>query len=239
MNAARLPHRHADGLTPAQRRSAVGAIVALHAAAAWGLMQVEAVREVVADAAPIFVAMERAEAAPAAIEPQATTPPPKPSVSRRIVTAAPTPTPQAIEPLPAPEREPQQQPPVSAPAQATPAPASSIAAAVDAPVLPAPPSPPPEPRQIPPSAVQYLEAPVLQVPAASARAGESGRAVVRVLIDEHGLPRTVQLARSSGFKRLDDAALAAVRRARFRPYAENGQPQPGWALIPLTFELEK
>jgi protein TonB len=63
--------------------------------------------------------------------------------------------------------------------------------------------------------------------------------VVRVLIDETGLPRSVQLAQSSGFKRLDDAALAAVRRARFHPYTENGRPLSGWASIPLVFELEK
>ena len=80
---------------------------------------------------------------------------------------------------------------------------------------------------------------MLQVPPASARAGESGRSVVRVLIDESGLPRTVQIAQSSGFKRLDDAALTAVRRARFHPYTENGQAQAGWAHIPLVFELEE
>jgi len=229
MNAARLPHRHADGLTPAQRRAAVGAIVALHAAAAWGLMQVDAVREAVAEAAPIFVSMIR----PAAETPPATPPaaptPPKPApppTQRSIVTAAPTPEAAPLAPTPETSPSPQQQ---SVAVQAPSAPVDTAA----------PPAPPPEPPQIPPSAVQYLEAPVLQVPPASARAGESGRSVVRVLIDEHGLPRTVQIAQSSGFKRLDDAALAAVRRARFRPYTERGQPQAGWALIPLTFELEK
>jgi protein TonB len=231
MNAARLHHRPADGLTPAQRRVAVGGIVALHAAAAWGLMQVEAVRDAVADAAPIFVSMIQPAAEPARPRPQeVTTPrqtPPPPLPPRRIVTAAPSPQPStqsATEPSPpAPAAETSPQAAIHSPAE-----------------VPAPPSAPaPEPRQIPPSAVQYLDAPVLQVPQASARAGESGRSVVRVLIDEHGLPRTVQIAQSSGFKRLDEAALAAVRRARFRPYTENGQPQAGWAHIPLVFELEQ
>ena len=226
MNAARLPHRHADGLTPTQRRAAVGAIVALHAAAAWGLMQVGAVREVVADAAPIFVSMIRPAVEPTPTPPTAAPRPPKvapPPVQRSIVTPAPTPEPAPLAAAP------ETAPPQPAAVQAAAAPSES----------PAPLAAAPEPRQIPPSAVQYLEAPGLQVPAASARAGESGRSVVRVLIDEHGLPRTVQLAQGSGFRRLDDAALAAVRRARFRPYTENGQPQAGWALIPLTFELEK
>ena len=52
-------------------------------------------------------------------------------------------------------------------------------------------------------------------------------------------PRTVQVSRSSGFTRLDDAALSAVQKARFKPYTENGQPTAGWALVPLDFTLEK
>jgi len=233
MNAARLPHRHADGLTPTQRRGAVGAIVALHAAAAWGLMQVDAVREAVADVAPVFVSMIRPEAETAPDKPVAAQVPqkppatPAPPVRQRIVTAAPTPEPAALAEAAEPPAPPQ---PVAVQAAAAP---------VESPAPQATPAPPPEPRQIPPSAVQYLEAPVLQVPPASARAGESGRSVVRVLIDEQGLPRTVLIAQSSGFKRLDDAALAAERRARFRPYTENGRSQAGWAHIPLVFELEK
>ena len=46
-------------------------------------------------------------------------------------------------------------------------------------------------------------------------------------------------AQSSGFARLDDAALAGVQRARFKPYSENGVPTAGWARIPIPFELER
>ena len=44
--------------------------------------------------------------------------------------------------------------------------------------------------------------------------------------------------RSSGFARLDEAAIAAVLKARFRPYSDNGQPLAGWALVPLSFDLQ-
>ncbi len=44
-----------DELAPAQRHAAVVAILALHAAAGWGLLQVDAVRSAVAEAAPLFV----------------------------------------------------------------------------------------------------------------------------------------------------------------------------------------
>ena len=33
--------------------------------------------------------------------------------------------------------------------------------------------------------------------------------------------------------------LDGVRRARFKPPTENGQPTAGWARIPIPFELEK
>jgi protein TonB len=104
---------------------------------------------------------------------------------------------------------------------------------------PAPPAPPPPPKVIPASAVQYLEPPVLEYPRASRRAGESGRVLLRVYIDETGLPRQVLLAQSSGFARLDDAALTAMKKARFKPYTENGQPTAGWAPAPIDFELER
>ena len=62
--------------------------------------------------------------------------------------------------------------------------------------------------------------------------------MVRVLVDARGLPQQMQLTRSSGFASLDEAALATVRATRFKPYTENGVPQPFWVLMPLVFELE-
>jgi protein TonB len=62
--------------------------------------------------------------------------------------------------------------------------------------------------------------------------------LVRVEIDAAGLPRQVELQRSSGSPRLDDAALAAVRAARFRPYTEDGVPRAVWSTVPIVFELE-
>lgn len=47
------------------------------------------------------------------------------------------------------------------------------------------------------------------------------------------------MQRSSGHVRLDAAALAAVRGARFVPYAENGRPMAVWAPALIEFELER
>lgn len=133
--------------------------------------------------------------------------------------------------------EPASEPAPEAPASASPRVEVALAAA--APSMPASAAaPPPAPRLLPPSAVQYLEPPAPEYPRASRLAGEAGRVLVRVFIDEGGRPREVHVAQSSGHARLDDAALAAVRGARFKPATENGQALAGQALIPLTFDLE-
>ena len=48
-------------------------------------------------------------------------------------------------------------------------------------------------------------------PPASRRAGEEGTVRLKVLVDEKGRPRDVAVATSSGFARLDEAAIQAVR----------------------------
>ncbi|MEO6033027.1 MAG: energy transducer TonB [Burkholderiaceae bacterium] len=215
----------------------VAGILAAHVAGVWGLMQVGAVRDAVRDAAPMFVDLIAPEAPPVPPAPVPPPPPPpptpqpirKPPPPRPVIAAAPSPAPAAFV-VPAPPPEPVVE--VPEPLAALPTPAAP-------PAPPASPAPAPLPRNLPASAVQYLEPPVLAYPRLSMRNGESGRVLVRVYIDTAGLPRNVQLNASSGFARLDDAAVMAVGKARFKPYIENGQPTAGWALIPLKFELER
>ncbi len=210
----------------------VAAILALHGAVAWGLLQVDAVRSAVAEAAPLFVDLIAPPAPERPTEPAA--PPPPAPVSKTppppvpVIAAAPAPTP-AVPDLVAPEPPADPVPPAVAPVPAT------VVAA------PAPPAsaPPPPARDLPASAIQYLEPPDPAYPRTSRRAGESGLVVVRVFVGADGLPRQLQVLQSSGFARLDEAALEGVRRARFKPPTENGQPTAGWARIPIPFELEK
>jgi protein TonB len=217
-------------------RWAVVAIVALHAVAGWALWHSKAVQHVVADAAPLFVQIISTTATPAALPtppspPVATPPPPTVLAPPPVVVVAPSaaaaPLAVVAEAAPAPAEAPAPAPPVAAPAPSIAAPTAAAA-----------PAPATGPRTLPPSAVQYLVPPQLDYPRASRRLRETGRATVRVLIDEAGLPAQVELARSTGFALLDQAALAAVRAARFKPYTENGRPQAGWALIPLSFDLD-
>ena len=99
---------------------------------------------------------------------------------------------------------------------------------------------PPAPSQAPAalhvvSDVAYIEAPQPKYPPESRRSGEEGLVVLRVLINEIGSVARIDIERSSGHSRLDDAACAAVKRARFRPYLENGVPRMALATIPIEF----
>jgi protein TonB len=94
-------------------------------------------------------------------------------------------------------------------------------------------------RSIPATAVSYLEPPAPVYPVASKRLHEQGEVLLRVEIGADGRARQVLVSRSSGHQRLDNAALAAVRAARFKPYTENGVPLVVWSTVPIEFELEQ
>jgi len=83
--------------------------------------------------------------------------------------------------------------------------------------------------------VEYVRAPAPVYPSESSRRRERGTVLLRVLVDALGRPAQIQLERSSGYSRLDDAARAAVQKALFQPYEVNGVAQPAQVLIPIEF----
>jgi protein TonB len=83
--------------------------------------------------------------------------------------------------------------------------------------------------------VEYVRAPAPAYPVESSRRRERGVVLLRVLVDALGRPAQIQLERSSGYTRLDEAARAAVQKALFRPYEVNGVAQPAQVLIPIEF----
>jgi len=224
----RRGERH-DALTPMQRHLVIGAILAAHAAGIWALLQIREVRDRIADMAPMFVQLIAPESPKQkAAPPPPPSPPVLPPMPKRppplVIAAAATPAPASfVVPTPLPEIAPPPLPPPVAAPEAAPQPALA-----------------PAPKLIPASAVQYLgDPPVPEYPRLSIRAGETGRVMLRIYIDEAGLPRTVQVERSSGHARLDEAGAAAMKKARFKPYTENGQAVAGWAFVPLDFALER
>ena len=83
--------------------------------------------------------------------------------------------------------------------------------------------------------VEYVRAPAPVYPNESSRRRERGTVLLRVLVDALGRPAQIELERSSGYSRLDDAARAAVSKALFRPYEVNGIAQPAQVLVPIEF----
>jgi protein TonB len=74
-------------------------------------------------------------------------------------------------------------------------------------------------------------------PPASRRANEEGTVRLKVLVDTSGRPKDVQVAQSSGFSRLDDAAKLAVRRWKFQPATNGGQAISVWTQVAVSFRL--
>ena len=75
-------------------------------------------------------------------------------------------------------------------------------------------------------------------PPASRRAGEEGQVHLRVLVDESGRPREVTILKSSGFERLDEAAVAAIKRWHFSPARQGSGPVTAWTQVSVMFRLE-
>ena len=60
-----------------------------------------------------------------------------------------------------------------------------------------------------------------------------------VYVLESGKVGDVRIKKSSGFERLDDAAVKEVKRSwRFVPGTENGKPVAMWRAFAVTFDLK-
>ena len=69
--------------------------------------------------------------------------------------------------------------------------------------------------------------------------GEQGIVGVQLFINENGEVRSVIVNKSSGFARLDNAAMQLASRIRFRPYLVNGLPSRVNAGISIKFQLNR
>lgn len=75
-------------------------------------------------------------------------------------------------------------------------------------------------------------------PPLARRMGEEGEVVLRVELSEDGQIASARIASSSGFRRLDEAALAAIKKWRCNAAQRDGQPVRAVAIQPFTFSLE-
>jgi periplasmic protein TonB len=214
-------------------------VVALHAALiAFTLMHREPVTPVALQSQTITAELLKPEpvAAPAAIQSTPTPPPPKPvpHVTREKpkVQPKPKPTPTPLPVAEAPSQHTIDTPAApTPPAPAQPAPAQQAAAPADA---------KPTMALSAPKNVSHLDCKIVQpdYPALSRRRGETGTAYVHFVLGLTGKVENIELRKSSGYSRLDDAAVDALRQSSCKPYLENGQPVRAQYTQPFEFSLD-
>ncbi|WP_408611059.1 energy transducer TonB, partial [Limnohabitans radicicola] len=150
----------------------------------------------------------------------------------------PPPPPKNLPPPP-----PSYVPPVDVPVSAPPA-ANAIAAVSNTPQPPAPPSPAPV-VAAPPAApvrtgavVNSANCEKPEYPSASRRLEEEGTVSLRFLVGVDGKVIQAEVDKSSGFRRLDEAARAGLAKCQFKPATVDGKPEQAWASMKYTWRLE-
>lgn len=84
---------------------------------------------------------------------------------------------------------------------------------------------------------RYRETPRPEYPESARREGREGRVLLRVLVDERGRSRQVEIKSSSGSPALDRAAADAILHWRFEPARHGNEPIESWLRIPIEFQL--
>ena len=205
----------------------VTSVLLLHGVALWALQTglIQRVVEVLVQVQMLseFIEPPKPRVIPPPVLPKVVAP----AVVRKAETLPPPPMPLAIaDPTPAPQAPvgvvaaPKALAPITAPVAATPAP-------VAAPKV-----------ELPSSDADYLQNPKPAYPAMSKRLGEQGKVVVRVLIGVDGLVQKAEIRQSSGFERLDQAALMTAQRWRYVPGKRGGVAEAMWFNVPINFVLE-
>jgi protein TonB len=84
----------------------------------------------------------------------------------------------------------------------------------------------------------YLHNPKPVYPALSRRQSEEGKVLLKVRVSAQGNALEVAISRSSGFPRLDSAAIDAVTHWRFVPAKRGDETVDSSVIVPITFALE-
>jgi periplasmic protein TonB len=84
---------------------------------------------------------------------------------------------------------------------------------------------------------RYRETPQPHYPDIARRQGKEGRVLLRVLVDEEGMSKVIEVNTSSGHDMLDQAATEALKKWRFVPARASGKPVETWVKVPIEFQL--
>ena len=115
-------------------------------------------------------------------------------------------------------------------------------APVPPPAAPAPaPAPAPVKPHVPVRLAAVVDAKACEkppYPAASLRGNETGIVLLNFLIDVDGRVLESKVERSSGYRRLDDAARSGLGLCKFKPASVDGKPERSWARIEYEWKIE-
>jgi protein TonB len=223
-----------------------GAVLLAHLALLWAIEQAWLAQVSTFEEAQVIMASVMLESpTPPAPQPQPHSQPK--SVSPAVAQPRPTPAPTTL-PTVSKQAETSPTAPVVAPVVA---PVAAVANSAPAsPSAPAPaPAPAPTPSAsaskpappsllLPSSDADYLNNPPPAYPRLSKRMGEQGTVIVRVFIGLQGTAEQAEIRTSSGYDRLDKAALDTVQRWRYVPGKRHGNPEAMWFNVPVRFVLE-
>lgn len=108
------------------------------------------------------------------------------------------------------------------------------------PTRPVEPMPEPRPVEITPARFDaaYLHNPPPVYTEQSRRRGEQGKVLLLVQVTAEGVAAAVDIKQSSGFTRLDQAAVNAVRKWRFVPARRGAETVAATVVVPVTFRLD-
>lgn len=146
--------------------------------------------------------------------------------------------------------------PVSKPPQAKPRPAHPPIRTAKKATPAALPTPNPDKVVSQPVSVRShnIAEPVIQAPSADAaglnnkapiypmlsrKRKEQGTVYLLLLVSKEGKVTQLKLKKTSGFNRLDQAALHAVKHWKFQPARQQGEPVDYWYELPLKFSLQQ
>lgn len=221
-----------SGTTHSEIMTGLVLVLAMHVAVLYGLWSYRLIPEH-QDAVAVFVNFINPPPVEKKLE--APLPPPKPvkRMKPRPVTAPPMPVLVAEAPVLYPAEPVAPMP--EAPVLEVEAPPESPE---PAPTVEAPPAPPETVMLTSDLAVACPQRVPPEYPAISRRKGEEGRVLLRVDLDETGRISSIKIKESSGFKRLDEAGLTAVRQWHCTAPTRDGRAVKAVALQPFNFVLE-
>src|SRR5215469_7763245 len=162
----------------------------------------------------------------------------------RFITPPPkVPDPPTIElntlPKPKPIAVPHTKPQPVSPPLLTPTDEGTTAAPPAVPTI-APPQAGPVTSSAPIEATLAYRAVPLKYPPQALHSRMQGTVVLRVLVDEKGVPQEVVVEQSSGYTVLDRSAHDQVMQGwKFQPAMVNGQAVRAWARVPVSFNLNE